>query len=173
MLIDLSDVLTKEGKVEKAETPLEMTVFDGGRGSFPILEKSPVSFEFENVKKGKARIRGKAEFVFAAVCDRCLTEVPVKLALDFDRPVAASDAEEDEETDDRSFMDGCQLNTETFVYNEIMENWPAKILCRDDCRGLCPVCGQNRNMGDCGCDTFVPDPRMAAIQDIFKRDKEV
>ena len=173
MLIDLSDVLTKEGKVEKAEAPLEMTVFDGGRGSFPILEKLPVSFEFANVKKGKARIRGKAEFVFAAACDRCLTEVPVKLALDFDRPVAASDAEEDEETDDRSFMDGCQLNTGTFVYNEIMENWPAKILCRDDCRGLCPVCGQNRNMGDCGCDTFVPDPRMAAIQDIFKRDKEV
>ena len=173
MLIDLSDVLTNEGRVEKAEAPLEMTVFDSGRGSFPILEKSPVSFEFANVKKGRARIRGSVKIVSAAVCDRCLTEVPVELKLEFDRLVAAPDSEEDEEADDRSFMDGFQLDVETFVYDEILGNWPAKILCREDCKGLCLKCGQNLNMRDCGCDTFVPDPRMAAIQDIFNRSKEV
>ena len=82
-------------------------------------------------------------------------------------------AEQDEEIDDLSFMEGYQLNTETLLYNEILENWPAKILCKDDCKGLCPVCGKNRNDGDCGCDTFVPDPRMAAIKDVFNACKEV
>jgi len=48
-----------------------------------------------------------------------------------------------------------------------------KILCREDCKGVCPVCGQNRNERDCGCDTFVPDPRMAAINTIFHGNKEV
>ncbi|MBO4749763.1 MAG: DUF177 domain-containing protein, partial [Lachnospiraceae bacterium] len=65
------------------------------------------------------------------------------------------------------------LNTETLLYNELMENWPAKILCKEDCKGLCPVCGKNLNEGECGCDRFVPDPRLAGIQDLFKRMKEV
>ena len=70
-------------------------------------------------------------------------------------------------------MDGFHLDVETLVHNEILMNWPMKILCKEDCRGICPVCGQNRNQGDCGCDTFVPDPRMAVIQDIFNKSKEV
>ncbi len=173
MLINLSDVLTNEGRVETAEVLPEMPAFDNGRESFPVLSKSPVSFTFSHVEKGKARIQGKARMVFGAVCDRCLTEVPVTLDLSFDRLVTSPDREEDEDADDKSFMDGYQLDTETFVYNEVIGNWPAKILCREDCKGLCPKCGQNRNLRDCGCDTFVPDPRMAVIQEIFNRSKEV
>ena len=173
MLINLSDVLTSEGRVENVETQLEMTSFDSGMGSFPVVEKSPVSFTFTNVEEGKARIQGNVTITFQAACDRCLTEVPVKLVLAFDRLVTAPGMEEDEDVDDKSFMDGYQLDVETFVYNEVIGNWPAKILCKEDCRGICPKCGQNLNMRDCGCDTFVPDPRMAVIQDIFNANKEV
>ena len=45
--------------------------------------------------------------------------------------------------------------------------------CKEDCKGLCPVCGTNLNEKECGCDRTVADPRMAAIQDIFKNFKEV
>ena len=173
MLINLSDVLNSEGKEEVIETPLEMTNFDNGLSSYPITEKSQVSLSFANLEEGKARIQGNAEVTFQAACDRCLTEVPLKLMLDFDRLVTAPDMEEDEDADDKSFMEGYQLNVETFVYNEIIGNWPAKILCKEDCKGICSKCGQNLNMGDCGCDTFVPDPRMAVIQDIFNANKEV
>ena len=48
-----------------------------------------------------------------------------------------------------------------------------KFLCRPDCKGLCSVCGKDLNEGACGCDTFVPDPRLAAIRDILNGDKEV
>ena len=48
-----------------------------------------------------------------------------------------------------------------------------KILCKEDCKGLCSVCGKDLNEGKCDCDTFVPDPRMAAIMDIFRENKEV
>ena len=173
MLINLSDVLTSEGRVENVEAQLEMTSFDSGMGSFPVIEKLPVSFLFTNVEVGKARIQGNVKITFQAACDRCLTEVPVTLVLEFDRLVTAPDMEEDEDVDDKSFMDGYQLDVETFVYNEVIGNWPAKILCKEDCKGICPKCGQNLNMRDCGCDTFVPDPRMAVIQDIFNANKEV
>lgn len=173
MLVNLSDVLASEGMRIEREVPLEMTSFGNGQGDFRIKEKSPVSFTFENAGNGKARVRGSASLKLLTNCSRCLGEVPLPLDLVFDRMVISPQAGwEDEEADDLSFMDGSQLDVEAFVHNEILVNWPTKILCKEDCKGLCPVCGQDLNAGDCGCDTFVPDPRMAAIQDIFNA-KEV
>ncbi len=174
MLINLSDVLTTEGKVLTQESALEMDDFVSGTGTYHIVEKSPVAFTFTNIGVDKARVEGSCELKFAAVCDRCLSDVPVSLELSFDRTVISPEAvTEDEDADAQSFMEGYYLNVETFVYDEIIVNWPVKILCREDCKGVCPICGQNRNERECGCDTFVPDPRMAAIKDIFNANKEV
>lgn len=174
MLINLSDVLTSEGEQVRENADLEMECFESRMGSYEIVEKSPAAFTFTNIGEGKARMEGSISLKFRAACDRCLTEVSVTLELDFDRVVASPDVDtEGEEIDDLGFMEGYHLNVETFVYGEIMGNWPAKILCKEDCRGICPVCGQNLNIRDCGCDTFVPDPRMAAIQEIFNASKEV
>lgn len=176
MLVNLSDVLTSEGRQLEREVPLEMTSFENKMGCFEIIEKSPVKFTFTNKEAGKARIEGSVTLKFKTSCDRCLAEVPTTLELSFDRVVTSPEvtvADEDEEVDDLSFMEGYHLNVETFVYNEIFGNWPAKILCKEDCKGLCLKCGQNLNVRDCGCDTFVPDPRMAVIQDIFNANKEV
>lgn len=170
MLLNLSDVLTSEGRQMSTEVLLEMTCFKNGTESFEIIEKSPVAFTFTNIEPEKARVEGTVRLVFRTACDRCLTEVPTVLELSFERVVVSPEiGTEDEDADDLSFMEGYQLDAETFVYNEIMGNWPAKILCKEDCKGLCRVCGQNLNERECGCDTFVPDPRMAVIQDIFKR----
>ena len=174
MLVNLSDVFSSEGKTVTVAAELEMTKFASRLGEFSILKKSPVTLILTNIGVGKARIEGNAEFVFQTSCDRCLTEVPTGLTLRFDKEVASPDTaldssieEGDREADELNFMEGYQLNVETFVYNEILLNWPMKILCKDDCKGICSVCGQNLNLGECGCDRFVPDPRMAAIQDIF------
>ena len=173
MLVNLSDVLTSEGKVETVSAPLEMTSFRSRLGNFSITKKSPVSFTFTNIGVNKAKVEGSAELVMSTRCDRCLTEVPTELVLQFDRVVTSPDVAVSDEDDEMSFMEGYQLDVEAFVYNEILVNWPMKILCKEDCKGVCPVCGQNLNTKECGCDTFVPDPRMAAIQDIFNASKEV
>lgn len=174
MFIHLSDVFTSEGKQTDAEAELEMTDFDKGTERYPITEKSPVSFTFVNLEPGKVLVKGDLRLTLQAACDRCLTDVPVTMELHAERVVLSPErGTEDEEADDLSFMDGYQLDVEAFVHNEIIGNWPAKILCKSDCRGICPVCGQNRNVRDCGCDSFVPDPRMAVIQDIFNANKEV
>ncbi len=171
MLINLSDVLTSEGMQISRELPLEMTCFESRMGSFPITASTPVSLRIRNVGSGRAKLEGGVRLVFQAGCDRCLTEVPVELDLQFDRTVVSGTGDED--ADELGLTEDRQLDVETFVHNEILVNWPAKILCREDCKGICPVCGQNRNEGECGCDTFVPDPRMAVIQDIFNKNKEV
>ena len=171
MLVNLSDVLTSEEKVESVTVPLEMTSFKSRLGDFLITKKSPVTFTFTNIGVDKARVEGGMELIFDTRCDRCLTEVPTILTLQFDRVVTSPQIAESDE--DAVFMEGYQLDVEAFVYHEILENWPLKILCKEACKGVCSVCGQNLNVKDCGCDTFVPDPRMAAIQDIFNANKEV
>jgi len=174
MLVNLSDVLTSTGKVENTTVPLEMSEFTSKIGNFSIKEKSDVEFTFTNIGVNKAKVEGTLKLTFDTECDRCLTEVPTILNLEFERVVTAPDVTADEEEDENpDYMEGYQLNVETFVYNEILINWPVKILCKEDCKGVCLKCGQNLNMRECGCDTFVPDPRMAVLKDIFNANKEV
>ena len=70
-------------------------------------------------------------------------------------------------------MEGEQLNPEVLVRNELLINWPIRVLCKDDCKGICSRCGANLNVTACNCDTEQADPRMAAIRDIFSKYKEV
>ena len=180
MLVNLSDVFSSEGMMANETAELEMTSFKSRLGDFRITQKSPVNFVFSNIGVGKARIEGNVELKFDTSCDRCLAEVPTILTLEFEREVASPDTTTDSSEDDGDgeddaidFMEGYQLNVETFVYNEILLNWPMKILCREDCKGICRICGKDLNTGECGCDTFVPSPGLAGIKEIFNANKEV
>ena len=62
---------------------------------------------------------------------------------------------------------------EELVRNELIVQWPIRVLCKDDCKGICSRCGANLNIQTCDCDTTGLDPRMAAIKDIFSKFKEV
>ncbi len=175
MFINLTDVLTSEEKVITMQVETDMTQVDIGGETYQITDKTPISFTFTNIGKNKAMIEGKGELAFSMNCDRCLKPVEKKMLLSFSRDIYSPDSEEDlsDEEDDRSFMEGYQLNVEDLLNNEIMINWPMKVLCKPDCKGICPKCGKDLNTGDCECDTFVPDPRMAVIKDIFNANKEV
>ena len=175
MLINLTDVLTSEGKTEEQQAFLEMTSFSNGLEQYPIVEKSSVDLKISNISKGKARVEGKAKIILRMNCDRCLKEVDEVINLDFFREVFAPDeiAESTDEKSDQTFMEGYQLNVEDLINDEILLSLPMKVLCSEDCKGICRQCGKDLNEGECGCDTFVPDPRMAVIKDIFNANKEV
>ncbi|NLL75705.1 MAG: DUF177 domain-containing protein [Clostridiales bacterium] len=174
MLINLTDVLTSEGKVVKKQVDIDMAEFNCRLGDFPVVDKTPLTLTFANLGINKASIEGKMELTFAMNCDRCLKPVNQKIILDFIRTVTGPDEyKEDAQDDDQNFMEGYQLNVDDLIKNECFINLPAKVLCKTDCKGICMQCGKDLNMGKCGCDTFVPDPRMARIKDIFDANKEV
>lgn len=177
MFINLTEVFMSEDKVLSMRTEADITEVSVGGETFKILEKSPVCLTFTNIGKGRALVEGQAGVKVAMNCDRCLKPVEEELMLRFSREVHAPDEIperlEDGEDDDQSFMEGYQLNIEDLLNNEIIINWPSKILCRPDCKGICMQCGKDLNTGTCGCDTFIPDPRMAVIKDIFHANKEV
>ncbi len=174
MFVNLTDVLTNEGKVLPMQVEAGITQIPVGGESYRVLKSTPVDFVFTNTGKGRARIEGEAVFTFALNCDRCLQPVEKEIALTFNREVTAPDVSADRSVEEeQDFMDGYQLHVEDLLNSEIVTSWPMKILCKPDCKGICPTCGRDLNTGTCDCDNFVPDPRMAAIKDIFEADKEV
>lgn len=174
MLINLTDVLTSEGKVVEKQADTEITELHCRMGDFPVRDKTPLSLTLTNLGINKAAVRGRMELTLAMNCDRCLKPVLQKITLDFTRQVCGSDEYEgDTEEDDQNFMDGYQLNVDDLIKNECFMNLPVKVLCKPDCKGICLMCGKDLNTGKCDCNTFIPDPRMARIKDIFDANKEV
>lgn len=174
MLINMTDVFTEEEKSVTKEVPLELTSLCFQGEEFRILEKTPVTLTLTNNGQGRASIEAEAEVKVELKCDRCLREVTREFALHFSVQAVSPDAADEQEQDEeRGFLEGYQLNVDSLISNEIITCWPMKILCKEDCKGLCSVCGKDLNEGKCDCDTFVPDPRMAAIMDIFRENKEV
>ena len=173
MLINMTNVLADEGKFLETECKIEMDLFESSLGDFPILRKEPLIFRASNVSPGKAQYHGTMTLELQLACDRCLREVSKLFELNFSGVISAPE-KDDEEHENSEFMEGYSFNIESLVNNEVLMNWPMKVLCSNDCKGICMKCGKDLNSGMCECDTFIPDPRMAMIKDIFNaNNKEV
>lgn len=175
MLINLSSVLSDRHKLLDETVELGMNGFETKAGIFPVIRKSPVHLTVEHVKGKELLIRAQTEVVISIPCDRCLKDVPEKFQLEVTRHVDldVSDAEVSEELDEADFIDGYELDVDRLIYNEILVEWPSKVLCREECKGICSVCGQNLNEGTCDCESTGLDPRMSVVRDLFKNFKEV
>ena len=80
---------------------------------------------------------------------------------------------ETSEGDEVSYIQDSHIDVEELVQNEIFVNLPMKVLCSEDCKGICNRCGTNLNQMTCDCDTTELDPRMSKVLDIFNQFKEV
>ena len=112
---------------------------------------------------------------FEIPCDRCLEPVEKEIVLDFVKHIdlGVPDGEQADELDETYYIDGYTLDADKLICGEILIGWPTKILCSEDCKGICNVCGQNLNQGTCDCEDTGLDPRMSVIRDVFKNFKEV
>ena len=131
---------------------------------------TPVSLEGEVIKEGDIYyIDGAGSVDMDIPCDRCLT--PVRVSVDFKlNEKFSSNASYDEEIETFS---GDSIDLTSTVFRNILAAMPMKVVCSDDCKGLCPVCGQNLNVKDCGCDTTYIDPRFESLRSLLKFDEEV
>ncbi len=175
MLVNLTDIFTSDNKSITEMVILEKESVEIGTDSYPIVTKELVKLTMCNIGYGKAMIKVDSSFVVMLNCDRCLKSVEYPFHLCFENKVNSPDVKDalEEQDDNVSFMDGYHLNVDDLIYSEMILNWPTKILCREECKGICKVCGKDLNTGECGCDTFVPSPGLAGIKEIFNANKEV
>lgn len=175
MLIELTKILEQDGRTIRREAPLMQKNISVSGKLYPLEEEEPAEFEVTNLGRKQLLIKGSAKIRTIIPCDRCLEDVEWIFSLVFEREVDMKLSEEERRQSDEeyNFMEGMCLDTDKLLHNELLINWPIRVLCREDCKGLCSMCGSNLNHGECGCDREVPDPRMAAFQDIFSKFKEV
>ena len=150
---------------------LDPLVVDG-RADLIVEHRGPAQFVDD------IRVRSTYTGRFEALCARCLDPVEYPLAGQFDllfRPTGA-DGEASEhsittsETEIGYYQkDGVLL--EDVLREQVLLSLPAKTLCREDCKGLCPHCGQHLNSETCACSETVTDPRWSALSNLRNRVK--
>ena len=122
---------------------------------------------------GEIRASGHVKVLMEADCDRCLEAAEYPIDSDFElyyRP-AASDTYGDEKSLDpgeseMGFYEGDALELKDFLREHVLLVLPMQRLCREDCKGICPQCGQNRNTNSCNCQAAATDDRWAALRQL-------
>jgi uncharacterized protein len=122
---------------------------------------------------GEVRIQGRLTVEMTAQCDRCLgrAKFPLEAAFDlFYRPMSFIAREEEVEIDEGEaeigFYEGGGLELEDILREQVLLALPMQRVCSDDCKGICPVCGKNRNETTCDCRLQSADDRWGALRDL-------
>ena len=176
MFLDVKELALHKIRIRKTYAP---GTLDFHSGEFRQLQPLDVRATAELVG-GEIRISGALHTRLELVCARCLDTVHEELNRDFDlyyRPMATIAREEEFRlrVDDTeiAFFQGDGLFLADVLAEQVLLALPMKVICRSDCRGLCPHCGANLNTDDCRCDTHAADPRLAPLarlkQDWFKK----
>ena len=168
---------------------IELENLEGGKGDFahvyqpddlnPVDER--VSLTEPVTVSGRVRLAGNEVFVKGHVetraqveCDRCLKHVEASVNAEFTLEYipgseyeSSGAAELTEEELSVAVFDGQALDVDEIVKEQILLAVPTRMLCREDCKGICPECGTDRNTGDCNCTTEDIDPRWAALKKLI------
>jgi uncharacterized protein len=151
-LHDISESLAAKGTV------------DGSKFARPedsgVSLRSPIAYNLTLARSGDhVWIHGPVEAALSLTCDRCLDAYSYVVRADLDIELIpkekAPDALEVElkrEDLDQYYYEGEDIDLDPYVFEEVMLNMPIKALCSESCRGICPMCGKNLNLGECRCE---------------------
>ena len=144
----------------------------------PVAELEIVFYEPFEVrgedtnKSGYISLQLSAEVPFETVCARCLKTVHGFQPVSLNKTVAVKGTLEnenaDEVVDDYLLIEDGMLDVSSPVVEQLMLSLPVKSLCKEDCAGLCPRCGKDKNDGACGCPEHEPDPRLACLAELLE-----
>ncbi|MGH7700811.1 MAG: YceD family protein [Gemmatimonadales bacterium] len=136
-----------------------------------LSEPVRVAGRLQTAGEGRFYWRGSLRTVVAAQCRRCLGAVAVPVAAQVGALFSREpDGAEDAETYPVG-PEATEIDLRPAVREELILALPQYVLCREDCRGLCPRCGKDLNAGPCGCPDPGADARwsaLAALRDRFR-----
>src|SRR5712691_11121302 len=121
----------------------------------------------------EVELRGELHAKVESLCSRCLKSVELPIHSEFAErfvPAVSWRAEEQHElrAEDLNLavFDGEAIELNHLVREEILLALPGHVLCREDCKGLCPICGIDRNVSSCQCESKVIDSRWAKLKEL-------
>lgn len=144
MTVNLKQLFSIIGESKDIDYSIEAEELKGIKGtSFG----SPISVKGRIYNRaGVVRLEYSLSFTLLAVCDRCLKDMVMPFSFDCEHIVVPSVSGDN---DDYIVADGESIELNDIAVTDILLQLPTKILCSDDCKGLCSVCGHDLNEGNC------------------------
>jgi uncharacterized protein len=174
MQLDLARIHGPRSRVDRR---YEASAFLAWHEDFRVVDRVELGMDIAKADS-RFELAGRLTAVLELSCSRCLE--PLRWPVDatfrlryqpssFDVAVEG-DRAVDEDDFEVAFYEGDTIDLGQLMREQFYLALPMKPLCRDECRGLCPVCGANRNTTTCACDAAWGDPRLAGLKDLLKKD---
>lgn len=162
MILDLEPIFNNEGMVKQFDYELDLSEQELN-GSKPFASPVRISGHAGNYT-GIVELHATADFTLETVCDRCAKPISLPLATKIFHTLVTS--LNDETNDELLLVNELRFDLDALVSEDIFLDLPSKILCSEDCKGICPKCGADLNAGSCSCEKEV-DPRLAALKQLL------
>jgi uncharacterized protein len=166
MFLDVKDLAVRKQLIRKSYAPGSI---DYQTAEIKQVEPLEVNATAE-LLDGQIRIAGEIKTKVELVCARCLEAVVDEVDRSFDlfysplpKGVKPEEARLKDDDVEIGFFEGEGLFLADVLREQVLLALPMKVICRSDCRGLCPNCGANLNHEECRCETHATDPRLAPL----------
>ena len=174
MVLDITSLIN--GKTSKIDFQYEI---DAQGEDTDILPPDDVSFTapvrvqgYVTDNAGYMTLCSFAEIDYKSRCARCLEDIFGTFILEFNRTVASSGTLQNEANDEYVIVKNGFLDIDRELVEDLMLEFPSKLLCKEECAGLCPKCGKSLNFGLCGCPKKKEiDPRLAILQKLLENEE--
>ena len=163
MKIKFSELKSPKGQSKKVSYDVDLKdfYFDGEKikSSEKIVLSGEATYKDEIIILN-ANLKGNLELI----CSRCLDTFIYPIDIDIEERFTNNKELEDQEI---MFVDGDTLDITEIIENSIISTLPIKRLCKEDCKGLCSQCGENKNVENCSCLDYDVDVRLAKLRELF------
>ncbi|MDP4153316.1 MAG: DUF177 domain-containing protein [Bacillota bacterium] len=168
MLIDISGVLKNENSGLDIEFDMDGSDIELYGDEHPFKTPLHVSGKVEN-KAGIVTLLLNISGMMEMLCARCLKPVSHKVDVDVENLLVTELQNAD---DDKLLLVTEDLfDVGKIAADAVVVNAPVRLLCREDCKGLCPKCGKDLNEGGCDCKNDEVDSRLAVLQKLLNKEK--
>jgi uncharacterized protein len=119
---------------------------------------------------GEIRLEGKLDVTMDAQCDRCLESASIPVNRNFDLVYMPAEESRSGEVEinqaaiEVGFYEGSGLELNDVLREVVLLSLPMQVVCSEACKGMCPSCGENRNLHDCGCQPEPLDDRWSKLK---------
>ncbi len=164
MLLELKNILDCPGGKTAFHTDVDLSDLRYGT-SCPVSEPVHASGTVRNTA-GVLVMTGTLETELHGICDRCAGPFDRKISFPIHVVLVREFSDETDEDESVFQLKGDCADLEEIVRTVFVLNMDSKLLCKPDCKGLCPRCGKNLNEGPCACGKEI-DPRFAALKQLL------
>ena len=134
---------------------------------YPVTEPVLASGTVRNTA-GVLVMQGSIHTRIHGVCDRCASDFDRDVEFPIDAVLVTELANEENEDEWVFDLEGDSADLDDIIRTVFVLNMDSKLLCSEDCQGLCCRCGKNLNDGPCGCQKEI-DPRLAALKQLLDK----